>query len=146
MIGLSTASRFGRIYIFWIIDLEQQIQDHNAMISLFAFCLFLISTIVTFCLFDSLVKIEFKRHRGHWILDGKPIGFFWQPKQTGESFSSLLLLGSVARSRRSLEWLFRTPEWAVAGEEEGTRLRNFRVSGYSAMGLGVLWIGVVFLR
>lgn len=115
------------------------------MISLVVFSLFLASAIVTFCLFDSLVKIEFERHREHWILDGKPIGFFWQPKGSGDSFLSLLLGGSVARSRRSMEWLFLTPDWAMTDTDVRTRLRNYRVSGFTTVSLSLLWFGVVWL-
>lgn len=115
------------------------------MISLVVFSLFLVLLIVTFCLFDKLVKIEFERHHEHWILDGKPIGFFWQPKQTGHSFLFLWVGGSVARSRRSMEWLFLTPDWAITDTEVRTKLRYFRVSGFTSICMGLLWFGVVWL-
>jgi chromosome condensin MukBEF MukE localization factor len=70
--------------------------------------------------FDSLVKIEYKRHNQDWIRDGRPKGFFW--RAPGAS----LISGSVAAQKLSFLWLFRSPHWTDDDNEAKMYLKRLR--------------------
>jgi hypothetical protein len=70
--------------------------------------------LVSFRLFDRLVRMEFSDRRGDWEQHGCPIGFFWVPHGTP------VISGSFARTALLSEWSHAAPRWirdcAVASE------------------------------
>jgi hypothetical protein len=71
--------------------------------------------------FDSLVKIEYRKYKDEWIIDGKPHGFFWRPSES-TWFSS-----SIAMQKLSFRWLFKTPQWISNDPEAIYRLKRLRL-------------------
>jgi hypothetical protein len=87
-----------------------------------AFCI-----LRAFVLFDRLLGIEYERYHHCWVMDGRPIGFFWVPE------GSSTLAGSFSRASVAMTWLFITPEW-IADEPKGrallTRMRRHMTLGW----------------
>ena len=71
--------------------------------------------------FDNLVKIEYRKYRDEWTIDGKPRGFFWRPRES-TWFSS-----SIAMQKLSFRWLFKTPQWMSNDPEAIYRLKRLRL-------------------
>jgi hypothetical protein len=71
--------------------------------------------------FDNLVKIEYRKYRDEWTIDGKPRGFFWRPPES-TWFSS-----SIAMKKLSFRWLFRTPQWMTNDPDAIYRLKRLRI-------------------
>ena len=68
--------------------------------------------LISFLLFDKLVRLEYESHRRHWDADGQPHGFFWVPPEV-KKFGGWVIKGrsSIASRRCALVWLFSTPDW-----------------------------------
>lgn len=115
------------------------------MITIFIFCLFILNCLVTFFLFDRIVKHEFNHHYQQWIKDGYPIGFFWFPKTKDVSKLNLFLLGSTSRSRYSLLWIVKPPYWAKTDIEIRKKIFIFRLSGTTCVLIWFLWVFVIFI-
>jgi hypothetical protein len=71
--------------------------------------------------FDVLVRIEYRKYKDEWIIDGKPRGFFWKPPES-TWFSS-----SIAMQKLSFRWLFKTPQWMSNDPEAIDRLKRLRL-------------------
>jgi hypothetical protein len=85
------------------------------MIGLLAVLIFVAAgsvCIYAFRTFDQIVKKEYSECHAEWEKDGKPIGFFWVPRD-GSVWS-----GSMARSGLALAWIFSSPDWASGSEFE----------------------------
>ncbi len=67
---------------------------------------FIISTLRSMVVFDEILQEEYMKFRAAWEIDGRPIGFFWVPKE------GKVLSGSMARSSLAIRWSFSTPGWA----------------------------------
>jgi len=94
------------------------------MAALIAFLIFAVAAplcIYAFRTFDRIVKKEHSEHHAEWEKDGKPIGFFWVPKDGS------VWTGSIARSRLAIAWVFSRPKWAL-GDEIERLFRILRVS------------------
>lgn len=86
---------------------------------------FFVATILSFFLFDKLVRTEYGSHRSQWIADGMPHGFFWIPPEP-VTFGDWLLGGrhALARHRFSRKLLFSTPHW-VRSDPHCRKLQNY---------------------
>jgi hypothetical protein len=71
--------------------------------------------------FDNLVKIEYRKYKDEWTIDGKPRGFFWRPPES-TWFSS-----PIAMQKLSFRWLFKTPKWMNNDPEAIYRLKRLRL-------------------
>ena len=117
------------------------------MITIFIFMSFFIFTLFTFYLFDRVIKWEYINYKKCWIADGKPIGFFWVPKESKTKFLGIpKLTSSNARSRYALYWIFTTPEW-TKGDSQATRLLfEFRLFALITVLCSLFWIGFVLFK
>ena len=61
--------------------------------------------LVSFGLFDRILRFQVENFQSDWEKEGKPIGFFWIPEDS--SFIS----GSFQRSVRLLSWTFWSEPW-----------------------------------
>jgi hypothetical protein len=96
-----------------------------------AFLVFFIAGPFSFYYYDRIVKLECFNYHEQWLADGSPPGFFWWPKK------AKVLSGSIRRSNLMLQFLFSTPEWALADRIALRYLLKLRMSS----GLGVLaWL------
>ncbi len=78
--------------------------------------------IAAFIVFDKLVWLEYFSYRSNWEKDGKPHGFFWVPPESRCAGGWLVRFGSSAAQRRkSIGWVFVTPEW-MRGDPQALRL------------------------
>ena len=59
-----------------------------------------------FMTFDKLVRMLYEENRGAWVDSGRPRGFFYKPEELG------WFGGRIAFHKASLDWVFRTPDWA----------------------------------
>jgi len=85
-----------------------------------------------------LIIIEYKRHKGQWIADGKPFTKGWKPK---EEYS----IGSIFASGRLLMiWLFKTPNWIKNDEEAFLWLKVLRL-GVAVWNGGLIIALIVYL-
>jgi hypothetical protein len=76
----------------------------------------------SFVVFDMLVRREYSLHKRNWVSDGRPIGFFWVPKETTVANGLLVNPGSsLARRKAAYGWVFVSPEW-VASDRTARRL------------------------
>lgn len=66
--------------------------------------------LISFFMFDRLVRLEYQRQRSDWIADGMPHGIFWVPAETVK-LGGLLISGasSLASLRCWITWMFSTP-------------------------------------
>lgn len=76
---------------------------------------FLVTLFLNFYVIDRLFEYEFREYHDQWIVDGKPGGFFWNPKGT-----PFLSWSFFVRSSRLSSWFFVTPDWI-----KGDRYANF---------------------
>ena len=101
--------------------------------------------IAAFLLFDQLVRLEYKAHRGSWEADGQPHGFFWVPPESKLLGGWMMKLSSgIASKRCSLVWLFSTPEWVRRDERAGYFLFWYRLVAL-AWNVGILGIAATML-
>jgi len=91
-----------------------------------------------FVAFDRLLRIEYKENRSTWEIDGKPVGFFWGPRECS------WIRSGTARGRLSFIWLFRTPPWVSHSFTAVKALRHFRLA-VLIWNVGVLLSLLVFL-
>lgn len=87
--------------------------------------------------FDSLVRIEYRRHNQEWINDGKPKGFFGQPPGTP------LFGGSLATQKLSFLWLFKSPHWIKSDTEAHIHLRRLRRLVLIFNAGAILWLMII---
>ena len=96
--------------------------------------------VTNWALFDSLLKIEYKRFNPDWINDGKPDGMFYRPP--GYSF-----FGKTRRNRVNARWIFIKPRWIERDADAERFYRYFRLTGmllYSTGPLVVIALIVIF--
>lgn len=117
------------------------------MIVVIIFLPLLLTTLLTFYFFDRVVRYEYHNYNEYWVADGKPIGFFWVPK---ESESNLLgfpkISSSKARSRYSKSWIFTTPEWTKRDVKARKLLFQYKTSAIFAFLYSLFWIIFVVLQ
>jgi hypothetical protein len=80
---------------------------------------FLVYSIILFLhsfLNDTIIKYEYKNYYNNWVKDGKPSGYFWNPKNEKISFISKL---GFLKDRWS--WFISTPDW-IKGDKKGLAL------------------------
>lgn len=89
--------------------------------------------------FGKLVKIEYRKYRHEWTIDGKPRKFFWRPPE------SSLFSSSIAMQILTFRWLFRTPEWIRSDAEAVYWLRKLRLSALVFNAGIVVWFFVIMI-
>ncbi len=117
------------------------------MIAMTILLLFFLYILSTFYLFDGVVKFEYRNYRKNWIADGKPIGFFWVPKEARGKFLELpKIRSSFARSRCSGSWIYATPEWAKGDAQAGKLLLRYRLTAILPTLIIFFWIVFLFFK
>jgi hypothetical protein len=114
------------------------------MLVVFIFLPLFVLGLFTFYLFDRVVKLEYNEYKKYWEMDGKPIGFFWIPKESESKFLGIpALTSSVARSRLCMKWIFLTPTWTLGDEKASRLILHYRIFT-ALLFLGSLtWGGIV---
>jgi hypothetical protein len=96
----------------------------------------LVSSVVSFVAFDSLVRLMFASHRDAWRAARQPRGHFWAPSEPG-------LVGSVwARDWLSFRLVFKTPPWVSSDTEARRSLRRFRQARITTYAFLVIFAGL----
>ncbi len=72
---------------------------------LFLFIIASVSLLISFFLFDKILKFQYKNYRNIWEKDGKSGGFFWNAPES--KFFSV----SLSRTVRLLSWTFGNDNW-----------------------------------
>ncbi len=83
----------------------------------------IVASLVSFRLFDRLLRLEHDLHPTEWERDGAPVGYFWVPPGT----SVLPFSGSWRRGLVASKWTFRTPTWAAQDSNAKNLLIKFRI-------------------
>lgn len=117
------------------------------MIAIALFLPFILFTLLTFYLFDRVVKFEYSNYRKYWIADGKPIGFFWVPEEARGEFLRLpKISSSFVRSRFAGYWIYTTPEW-TKGDARATKvLLQYKLTAVLPIAALLVWIIFVFFK
>jgi hypothetical protein len=109
------------------------------MIFLFVF-IAIISFVTCQIMFDLLIRHQYRRHRSHWEMDGRPIGMFRVPPGASR------WRGGVARNRCFKRWAFFTPAWVSNDREALTLLLWVRVAFAVLMSVSVGPLVIVFVE
>jgi hypothetical protein len=107
---------------------------HIVLVLLAGFPTFLLSLLVSFRLFDELLRVQFSKAYEDWERCGRPSGYFW--KAPGSHQFSL-------RGRGHLwsHWYLYRPSWVDTSEEARKLYRRFRLAG----GLTMIVFAPVFV-
>lgn len=97
-----------------------------------------VSKVVAIVTYDSLLRHQFESHPNEWERDGSRRGMNWRPP-SGESAFSFF-----GQAHAWMDWLFQTPEWALADTLALRMLSRFRVSESLAT-VAALSFGVALL-
>ncbi|WP_147263225.1 hypothetical protein [Roseimicrobium gellanilyticum] len=76
--------------------------------------------VLGFVFFDRLLRVCFLQHRSEWELCGRPIGFFWVPRDVKVERAGM------ARTTVFANWLFRVPAWLREDGEALLAYNKFR--------------------
>lgn len=115
------------------------------MSTVFIFLPFFLLVLFVFYLFDRIVKLEHSDHKKHWLNDGRPIGFFWVPKESESEFLGLpKLTAARARNRLSGKWFFITPDWAVYDKQASKMFRQYRIFAVLSFSSWLIWGWLTF--
>ena len=96
----------------------------------FSFIAFILSLIKSFCLFDHILKYQFRVYHGAWVTDGKPAGYFWIP-ETKPTINDCRI-----RNMLYAKYLLRTPEWIRTNDERAMIVR-YRIWGAIILASGL---------
>jgi hypothetical protein len=104
------------------------------------FLIWMVLIVSMMAIADHVLIVQYVRHQDTWVADGKPLGFFFQPK---ESVSPFFERFRNARASRKRMWslLFRTPDWSSSEPLVRKLLVLYRVLWFSSI---ALWIVFVF--
>jgi hypothetical protein len=117
------------------------------MIAVVIFLPFILFTLLTFYLFDRVVKFEYRNYRKYWIADGKPIGFFWVPEEARGEFLGLpKISSSFKRSRLSFRWIYTTPKWARGDAQAKKYLLQYKLTAVLPIAVPLVWIIFAFFK
>ena len=89
--------------------------------------LFLVVLVVSFVVFDRLLRIQFSDAHSDWEREGCPSGYFWAPPSSRK-------LSPRARGYLYSKWFYHAPPW-VRGSQQAERL-------YARFKL-MVWLGII---
>lgn len=92
--------------------------------------LFGISIIKSCQMFDRIIQREHDVYNKYWIMDGKPVGFFWYSNETVRPFDSYNI-----RWRLSMQFFLKTPVW-VSMDQDLASMRKCRLWAACAIFFG----------
>lgn len=96
----------------------------------FSFIAFILSLIKSFCLFDHILKYQFRVHHEAWVADGKPAGYFWIP-ETKPTINDCRI-----RNVLYAKYLLKTPVW-IRTNNERTMITRYRICGAIILASGL---------
>ena len=86
---------------------------------------FLLVLIVSFRLFDRLLRIQFSDARSEWEQMGSPSGYFWSPPGSRK-------LSLRARGYLWSQWFYHAPPWVRGSEQASGLYARFKQVGWLA--------------
>lgn len=103
---------------------------------------FFLCGIGTFLIFDAVLRVQYRKYREEWELDGKPHGFFFVPKELRKTFMIPNIKSTISMNVRYFALIFSTPAWATNEPRLVKLLRIYRLVYVLAV---LSWVGVVIL-
>jgi len=94
--------------------------------------------IYAFLVFDEILEKEYREHRTEWEKAGRPIGFFWVPKE------GKVLAGSAARNRLWMSWFFSPPTWSKSRSDAAPLFKKLKIAEITFVSLWVVMMIVLF--
>jgi hypothetical protein len=101
--------------------------------------------LLSFYLFDCVVRYQHQHFHQDWLDSGSPIGFFWVPGDS-KKLLGLLPSGSSARARAYYKWAVVRPAWVDRHVVARKHYRRFRIAVWGALFGMLIWGGVVLSR
>jgi len=93
------------------------------VVLLAGFPVFLVILLVSFRLFDELLRVQFSNAYSEWQRCDHPSGYFWKPP--GSRGMSLKQRGNLWSY-----WYWYRPAWVDCSEDSGKLYRRFRLVGH----------------
>ena len=106
---------------------------HIAFVLLAGFPPFIVSLLVSFRLFDALLRVQFSKAYQDWERCDCPSGYFWKPPGSRQ-------LSLRERGHLWSYWYLYRPSWVDSSEESRKVYRRFRLVGH----LSTLAFALVF--
>jgi hypothetical protein len=94
----------------------------------------ILNTILNWVFYDLLILIESQKFQMDWVKDGKPIGMFHVPPESG------LFKGTLNRNQVLSKWVFNKPNWIKKDGKAVSFYRFFRITGIIQFSLFLLLV------